>query len=390
MTSPLARLFYAVPTRVYRWSSAVLAIATLVLWTIAIFQSPTTVKDWLSPIVAIVAVIVAALAMWQSSRSANAAQRNLKISELQEHRRRSGWAIETHPNEDRYVLRNAGTMTATDVNLDGDFHLLRFVNSSPGPVNIAPGEARSFDASTSIDHFGVEVEISWVTENETERDRWIEVLQPSLAGENARKEHSQEIAAARAWQKQRAVADRDEQLRLLLQLGDAYAAYIDDPTAPGAKLRVQLLVAALPPHLCREIGYEVDVARDVWGPNEYPFEKFVADTDRHLVEGMQAEIELMWNVRTVSDYAVHGPVEDRALETEPRIFWAVRGYVDRVNERQSGNRRFRLSPGDQLQRARTELWRKAGEDAFASERSALDKPSPIGDDGESTHSSPAN
>ncbi|MFE7421119.1 hypothetical protein [Rhodococcus sp. NPDC057529] len=368
MTSHLKRLFYAVPAKVYGWSSAALITSMFVLWSIALLRSPTTAKDWASPLVAVTAVVVATFAMLQSRRSADAAHQNLTISELQEKRRRHGWALESHPNADRYVLRNVGTVTSTDVKLDGNFFHLRFVTQTEGPVTIAPGEARSFDAIPSFSQHGVEIAVTWVPENESERRTWVEVLQPSQAGAAARREREQRSATAQAWDRQRAVADRDEYLRLLLQLGDAYSAYKQDPTAAGMKLRVQLLVAALPPSLAREIGYEVDVARDVWGDSEYPLEQCLAEEDRHLVDDLLPEIELMWNVRTVSGYSVYGPIGAEGPDTEPRVWWAIQGYVDRVKERESGNRQLRLSPQDRTHREQAKRWIKDAQADLSAQR----------------------
>ncbi|OFV79255.1 hypothetical protein [Rhodococcus erythropolis] len=258
------RLFYAVPAKAYGWSSIVLIASMFALWAIALMRSPTTAKDWVSPLIAIAAVVVAVFAMMQSRRSAEAAHRNLTISELQENRRRNGWTIEPHPQADRYILRNTGTITATDIELEGDFFHLRFVtDTDTDTVEIAPGEARSFDAISSIDQYGVEIAVTWRSENEEQRRTWIEVLQPSPAGEASWKNFQKENAATRAAERQHAKVQREESLRLLLQLGDAYSTYKQDPVDPAAKLKVQLLVAALPPHLAREIGYQVDVARDV-------------------------------------------------------------------------------------------------------------------------------
>ena len=57
-----------------------------------------------------------------------------------------------------------------------------------------------------------------------------------------------------------------------------------DRDDPKKKLQVQLLTAALPSSVAREIGYQVDVARDVWGEGEYPFVFHVAKEDRAMIE----------------------------------------------------------------------------------------------------------
>ncbi|WP_415394349.1 hypothetical protein ACMTN4_00875 (plasmid) [Rhodococcus globerulus] len=368
------RQFYAVPAKAYGWSSIILIASMFALWSIALMRSPTTAKDWASPLIAIAAVVVAVFAMMQSRRSADAAHRNLTISELQENRRRHGWTIEPHPQADRYILRNTGTITATDVQLEGDFFHLRFVTDTD-TVEIAPGEARSFDAASSIDQYGVEIAVTWRSENEKQRRTWTEVLQPSPASEASWKNFQKENAATRADERQRANAQREESLRLLLQLGDAYSTYKHEPADPASKLKVQLL-ASLPPHLAREIGYQVDVARDVWGENEYPFEGHLAEEDHHIINGITPEIELMWNVRTVSGYSVYGPIDAQGPNSEPRVSWAIRGYVDRAKERESGNRQLRLSARDEAHREQTRRWAAQANKQFAAARAELGIPDP--------------
>jgi hypothetical protein len=52
--------------------------------------------------------------------------------------------------------------------------------------------------------------------------------------------------------------------------------------------------------MAKEIGYEVDVLRDLWGPHQWPLDVFVADPkDKKLVRENAPMIELMWNLMQV-------------------------------------------------------------------------------------------
>ena len=48
--------------------------------------------------------------------------------------------------------------------------------------------------------------------------------------------------------------------------------------------------------MAKEIGYEVDVLRDLWGPGQWPLEIFVQPEDQKLVRENAPMIELMWNL----------------------------------------------------------------------------------------------
>jgi hypothetical protein len=267
------------------------------------------------------------------------------IAEAQEERLRYGWSVSLHANGSHYELRNTGTASAQAVELTGDFIRIGFRSrDGNGPVNIAAGEARAFHALASFNDSGVEMIIEWLPEGETERRTWRETV-PPMPRRIA--EYVQERREDRVREEQQRRDDSREWRELILRLGDAYVDWKVDRDDPKKKLRVQLLTAALPPSIAREIGYEVDVARDVWGDGEYPFVFHVAEEDRKLIEPVQAEVELMWNMRQLAGYQVYGPIDAEGPNTEPRIWWAVKGYASRVRERESGERRLRRSRTDQ-------------------------------------------
>lgn len=331
--------------RVLTGASALVGVAGLALVAAAAIWSDTLLQ-LASPGLAALALLVSAAALRQSARSADAASRSAAIAEDQEQRRKYGWVIRPRQDDGEYELRNIGSVDARCVRLSGDFFKVEFIHEhggEPEPVHIDAGEAKVFYALKSFSHAGREVDIVWQPEGEPER-RWREVIPPGPRDLGDRKDLRYE-ERARADECRRVEA-RELQQRIL-QLGDAYSRWKADPSDPAKKLRVQLLVAALPPDLAREIGYQVDVARDVWGPEEYPPFMFVSAEDRHLVEDEFPEIELMWNMRQVAGYEVYGPTDAEGPNTEPRIWWAVGGYAERKKERQSGERKFRRSPADQ-------------------------------------------
>lgn len=331
--------------RVLTGASALVGVAGLALVAAAAIWSDTLLQ-LASPGLAALALLVSAAALRQSARSADAASRSAAIAEDQEQRRKYGWVIRPRQDDGEYELRNIGSVNARCVRLSGDFFKVEFIHEHGGErelVHIDAGESKVFYALKSFSQAGREVDIVWQPEGEPER-RWREVIPPGPRDLGDRKDLRYE-ERARADECRRVEA-RELQQRIL-QLGDAYSRWKADPSDPAKKLRVQLLVAALPPDLAREIGYQVDVARDVWGPEEYPLVRLVPAEDRHLVENELAEIELIWNMRQVTGYEVYGPTESVSLNAEPRIWWAVRGYAERQKERQSGDRKLRRSPADQ-------------------------------------------
>lgn len=324
---------------------AVLLTAVIAAWVITAVKTDAKWTDAVSGLIAFGALCIAAAAWRETRRSAEADHRSVGIAEAQEERLRYGWSVSLHPNGSHYELRNTGTAAAQAVGLSGDFMRIGFRSSDgDGPVNIAAGEARAFQALASFNDSGVEMIIEWLPEGETERRIWRETVPPMPS---RIKDHVQDRRDDRIREEQQRRDDSREWRELILRLGDAYADWKVDRDDPKKKLRVQLLTAALPPSIAREIGYEVDVARDVWGEGEYPFVFHVAEEDRAGIESVQAEIELMWNMRHLAGYRVHGPIDAEGPSTEPRIWWAVKGYASRVRERESGERRLRRSRADQ-------------------------------------------
>ncbi|MDJ0413812.1 hypothetical protein [Rhodococcus opacus] len=367
MMDALKRSFYWVPAQVYRVGSRVLLVLGFCFWFSGMIVSSASLTDWISPLIASGALVVAVLARQQARRSADAAQTNATISELQEKRRRIGWVIESHPVPRRHVLRNVGTVIATKVELGdkSNFAMLTFVTSRDEPVSIAPGEARAFDAAPMYSAPGIEVSVSWVPEDEEESRTWVEVLEPSSSEASDRGRDQQRKDAQKIREEQRRHDQAKEWRDLLLKLGDAYEDYRSDRESARKKLRVQLLVAALPPGMAREVGYEVDVARDVWGPDEYPLDCQLAAEDRHIVDGVLPQIELVWNMRSLEGTPAYRPADSEVPSSEPRVWWAIHGYVERVKERESGERRLRRSREDQKHFDESQVMIKEALDTFA-------------------------
>lgn len=350
----LVALFWRVPTRAYGVSSILCLTASVVCWglLLAVADKP---EDWIGAIggfgaflISGIAAVIAWLAKDESKRAADAAEGSHQITELQEERRKYGWRIEPHPRRDRHILRNMGTLTATDVKFrnQSKFFILQFASKGDDPVDIAPGEARAFDLLHSFSSTGIEIQIDWLPEGESNRHHWTEVTsQNGSIEESNRREDQHREDRFRSADKvdERARESRD----LILQLGDAYSDWIENPEDAKTKLRVQLLTAALPPSMAREIGFEVDVLRDAWGRGWYPLENHVAQEDAHLLDGVIPQVELVWNMHQLTDHYVQYANEGRDQIQEPTISWALRGYVERVRERQSGERKTRWTAAEQ-------------------------------------------
>lgn len=363
--------------------------AGIVVGAVALVLSGYPLKDFIGPLIAFFAVVAAVLSMIQSKRSADSSGTSARIAELQEERLKYRWSIEPHPSQSRYVIRNLGSRAAFEVRIgDEEGSPPSFFEgvSKGEEVSIASGEARSFIYIQTFGNAGIEIDISWRPEGESERRTWREVLEPPAA-EAAERNRRDELH-----EKQR---DRERDLHrdetrewkaTMVELADAWSEYRQNPTDAKLKLRVQILVASLPPQFAREMGYAVDVARDVWGEGEWPFESFVADTDADVIKDVLPEIELLWNMRTVSGYSVYGPIGAQGPNSEPRIWWAVQGYVERVRERESGNRRLRRSPADEKHRQEMLAMSKRAEADFKRIQAA-DAASP--DSGEAISVDPA-
>lgn len=327
------------------FGGAVLLTAVIAAWLITAVKTAAKWTDAVSSLIAFGALCIATAAWRETRRSAEADRRSVSIAEAQEESRRYGWSVSLHPHGSHYELRNTGTAAAQAVGLSGDFMRIGFGSTDgKGPVNIAAGEARAFQALASFNDGGVEMIIEWLPDGETERRTWRETVPPMPSRIDG---YVQERREDRVREEQQMRDDSREWRELVLRLGDAYADWKVDRDDPKKKLRVQLLTATLPPSIAREIGYEVDVARDVWGEGEYPFVFHVAEEDRELIEPVQAEVELMWNMRQLAGYQVYGPIDAEGPNSEPRIWWAFKGYASRVRERESGERRLRRSRTDQ-------------------------------------------
>lgn len=353
----LVALFWRIPKWVFVASSATCLAASVACWValVAVADNP---EAWTASIAGAGALIVAGIAAWiawqakgESARSADAAEGSHQITELQEERRKHGWRIEPHPDKHRHILRNMGTLTATDVRFgeQSKHFVLQFASRvDGGQVDIAPGEARAFDLLKSFSSTGVEIQIDWLPEGEATRRKWTEVTSHDGAvGDSERREDQSRENKFRA--EDRSNERSREYRELILQLGDAYADWIAAREDAGKKLRVQLLAASLPPGMAREIGHEVDVLKDAWGRGWFPLEDHVAAEDAHLLDGVLPHIELVWNMHQLSGYRVQYADEHLDRIQEPTIQWAIRGYVERVKERQSGERKTRWTAAEQAE-----------------------------------------
>lgn len=323
-----------------------LLVAVITLICLAIFSGENQ-AEWITAAVATAALTLSLGALKQTAKSADAETRSLLLAEAQERRKRNGWAISPRPDGQAYELRNTGTVSAEHVRLTGGFSILSFAGRTDNdePVNIAAGEARNFYAVSSWNQDSQEIVVTWKPAG-GEETTWIDVVPPlpDRAAES-RQERSDQRIREEQFRRENTRDYRD----LMLRLGDAFAEWKTDRASAAKKLKVQLLVAALPPQFAREIGFQVDVARDVWGPYEYPLSEHVSPEDRHLIADIEAELELIWNMRTLAGYRVYTHDGAESRETEPRIWWAMLGYAERVHERESGERKLRHSPFDEQQ-----------------------------------------
>ena len=66
-------------------------------------------------LIAMGACAVSCFAQFQGSRSFHNTAKTAALAQLNEERAKYGWKITVHPEGDRHVLRNMGTLTAHDV-----------------------------------------------------------------------------------------------------------------------------------------------------------------------------------------------------------------------------------------------------------------------------------
>lgn len=302
-------------------------------------------------LIALGAFAVSCFAQFQASRSFHNTARTAALAQLNEERAKYGWKITVHPEGNRYVLRNMGTVTAHDV---------RFINVDPhtfiqfeqhegdkGPT-VPSGQAVAFHATFTYGSAGNAVELDWLPEGETERQTFKDVLDeiPNKTFDETVKrrevERDAEAAMDRVW--------CAEVRKLLIELADAWGDYRVKET-PQNKMRVQALVAALPSNMVRAIGFAVDVPRDFWGEHQWPFENWVQDRkDKQLVRDNAPMIELMWNMTWVQ--IPRRRESDLSQPPDPwcRLEHAIYGYVELVRNREQGKVEYRDGERDRKHR----------------------------------------
>lgn len=114
--------------------------------------------------------------------SADAAAETARIALDAEKNAQHGWQIERVGN-DRYALRNTGTLSAHEVQVAGNFDPIAFDLQHPtATVDIGPGQAATFWAATDMQSSGGDVVITWCNQVVpgqaalTPRTHWIEQL----------------------------------------------------------------------------------------------------------------------------------------------------------------------------------------------------------------------
>lgn len=300
-------------------------------------------------LIAIGAFAVSCFAQFQASRSAHNSTKTSALAVLNEKRARAneerakyGWAITVHPDGNRYVLRNTGTLAAHDVRftkVDPQTRLyFEHHEGDTGPT-VAPGHAVAFHAVFTFGSRGNAIEIDWLPDGEVERKPFRDVLDdiPNKTFDETVKrrevERDAEAAMDRAW--------CTEIRKLLVDLAEAWGDLKDNETFQN-KIRVQGLVSALPSNMVRAMGFEVDVPRDFWGMHQWPFENWVQDAkDKELVRVNAPMIELMWNLRWVQIPRVREGDVSQQPDPWYRLEHAIRGYVDLVRNREQGKIEYR-------------------------------------------------
>jgi hypothetical protein len=304
---------------------------------------------------------IALLALVQTWMSSTAATTSAELAQLNEERKKYGWAIVLHPDGGHYVLRNTGTLTACDVKLivSGDFAQAAFLQhqGDEGPV-IHSGQSKAFRASFPWSSRGTEIQVDWLPDGEKNRQVFNEVLEPTPS-RLAEMEEKQRAKLREQNAAEESAIERYEAecRRLLIDLADAWGAYIADSSQHN-KMRVQAIVGALPTNFAREIGYAVDVPRDFWGGHQWPLENWVqADArDQELVREHAAMIELIWNLRQVQLPVFLEPDLSHRPDPWPRIERAVSGFRDLVRQRESGSRELRDGERDRKSKANAKQW----------------------------------
>lgn len=334
-------------------------------------------KHYHSPaatLVAVGALGVACFAQFQASRSAHNSSKASTLAhsaearaQANEERAKYGWTITVHPEGDRYVLRNTGTLAAHDVQfIHVDPRTMLYFEQHKGETGptVESGHAVAFHARFTFGSSGNAVELDWLPDGETERKTFRDVLDsiPNKTFDDTVKrrevERDAEAAVDRAWSA--------ETRKLLIDLASAWGDYKDNQTAQN-KTRVQGLVSALPSNMVRAIGFEVDVPRDFWGMHQWPFENFVQDAnDKKLVRENAPMIELMWNLTWVQIPRMREGDLSQPPDRWYRLEHAIRGYIELVRNREQGNVEYRDGQRDREQKERAMQM-------FAQHRATLDQ-----------------
>nr|WP_208411202.1 hypothetical protein [Mycolicibacterium fluoranthenivorans] len=319
----------------------VAAIITVV-YGIAAWWLRTTNHTSGAVLIALGALAVSCFAQFQASRSQHNSAKTSALALLNEKRAKYGWSITVHPDGDRYVLRNLGTLTAQDVrfiNVDPHTHVYFEQHEDDIGPTVERGHAIAFHAVFTYGSPGNGVEIDWLPEGETVRQTFKDVLDdvPNKTFEETVKrrevERDAEAAMDRAW--------CAEIRKLLTELAAAWSEFKSNES-PQAKIRVQGLVSALPSNMVRAMGFAVDVPRDFWGVNQWPFEEWVQDpADRDLVRENAPMIELIWNLTWVQIPRVRGGDLSQPPDTWHRLEHAIYGYVEIVRNREQGKIEYR-------------------------------------------------
>jgi hypothetical protein len=306
-------------------------------------------------LIAMGAFVVSCFAQFQASRSAHNSAKTTALAQLNEERAKYGWKITVHPDGDRYVLRNMGTLTANDVrfiNIDPHTHLnFQQHEGDQGPT-VPPGQAVAFHAIFTYGSAGNAVEIDWLSEGEAERKTFKDVLDeiPNKSFDEMVKRNEVERDAQDAMNRVWCAEIR----KLLIELADAWGDF-KTKESPQNKARVQGLVSALPSNMVRAMGFEVDVPRDFWGMHQWPFENWVQDVnDKKLIHENAPMIELMWNLMWVQIPRVREGDLSQPPDPWYRLEHAIHGYVELVRNREQGKIEYRDGQRD----------RKSTEDAM--------------------------